>query len=138
MVITGPLDFFTTLRSGDRGAEPTLTPDDSFAACCARASGVQTFPVITAAAPMTALRMRKDRRSIPCGITGSSGNSGNNCSLFDVFILTAPLSLGGLYSKSSFVLDPFDMPLRSSLDARVVGFIGVDMHGQGKAGINAH
>src|SRR5271169_6278718 len=34
----------------------------SVAACCARASGVQTRPVITAAAPMTALRIMNDRR----------------------------------------------------------------------------
>src|SRR6185436_14189915 len=66
MVITGALDFFTTSRSGER-LEPSLGSPASLAACAARASGVQVLAVITAAAPMTALRMRNDRRSMPAG-----------------------------------------------------------------------
>jgi hypothetical protein len=48
----------------------------SFAACWARASGVIVLPVITIAAPMTAFRMRKARRLMLGGLTGSAGNAG--------------------------------------------------------------
>src|SRR4051812_894319 len=96
MVITGPLDFLTTSRSGESGAEPTLTAPASLAAWLARASGVHSFPVMTAAAPMTALRMRNDRRLIPEGMSGPArltGNSRNRFSLLsadgDVFIVTS-------------------------------------------------
>ena len=47
-VITGPLDFFTTFRLGDRPAA-FLGCAASFAAWAARASGVQVVPVMTAA-----------------------------------------------------------------------------------------
>src|SRR4030095_7474252 len=52
----------------------------SLAACWARASVVQTVPVIAAAAPITALRMRKVRRSIFSGRFSSAENSGNRLS----------------------------------------------------------
>src|SRR5688572_24795684 len=66
VVITGPFDFFTTFKSGDTwvpggGVEPT---------CAALACTEQ--PVITAAAPIAALRIRKARRSTPAGASGSS------------------------------------------------------------------
>jgi hypothetical protein len=48
----------------------------SFAACAARASGVQVVPVITAAAPMTALRMRNVRRSMPGEFSVAAGAAG--------------------------------------------------------------
>src|SRR5690242_19170393 len=74
----GPLDFLTTSRSGDMSS-PSLavvvfTSDASLAACWARASGVHVLPVITAAAPMTALRTRKARRSMPAagGVTAEA------------------------------------------------------------------
>jgi hypothetical protein len=80
MVITGPLDLFTTSKSGDIEVEFTGGKADlaaaSVAACRARASGVQVLPVITAAAPMTALRMMKARRLISNLIIGSAGNAG--------------------------------------------------------------
>src|SRR5215471_10597864 len=53
----------------------------SFAACAARASLVQIVPVIAAAAPITALRMRKVRRSMLSGTFSSVENSGNGLSL---------------------------------------------------------
>src|SRR6185503_10443070 len=83
--MTGPLDFFTTSRSGE-SLEPILGSAASFSACWARASGVQALPVITAAAPMTALRMRNDRRSTPAG-TSASATAAGSCGLsagFDV------------------------------------------------------
>src|SRR5688572_33484417 len=61
--MTGPLDFFTTFKSGERVA-PCFGAPASLAAWAARASGVQLRPVITAAAPITPLRMINDRRSI--------------------------------------------------------------------------
>src|ERR1700757_1489236 len=76
--MTGPLDLFTTSRSGDIEVESTLGAADSFAAWAARVSRVQTDPVITAAAPMTALRMMNDRRSMFSGSDDVSGNSGTN------------------------------------------------------------
>jgi hypothetical protein len=76
------LDLFTTSKSCDIEVESSGGNGDlaaaSFSACWARASGVQTRPVITAAAPMTALRMMKDRRLIFDGIANSSGNAGND------------------------------------------------------------
>src|SRR6516225_2662133 len=80
MVITGPLDLFTTSSSGDMVA-PSLGLSASFAACWARASGVQVVPVIAAAAPMTALRMRNARRSMPVGMMDSSGGGNSPSSL---------------------------------------------------------
>src|SRR6186997_2107346 len=74
--MTGPLDFFTTFKSGE-SLEPILGAAASLAACWARASGVQALPVITAAAPMTLLRMMKDRRSMPAGTSVSAGTAGN-------------------------------------------------------------
>src|SRR5258707_4233400 len=60
----------------------------SFAACCARASSVQTDPVIAAAAPITALRMMNVRRSIFSGRFDSAGRSGNTLSLvLGVFLI---------------------------------------------------
>src|SRR6185503_6625700 len=73
--MTGPLDFFTTFRSGDI-LEPILGAAASLAACWARAAGVQALPVITAAAPMTPLRMMKDRRSMPAGTSVSARTAG--------------------------------------------------------------
>src|SRR5215469_3312243 len=69
VVITGPLDSFTTLRLGDRG---TCGFEGGAAAACARASGVSARPVTSAAALMTALRMRNDRRSTPAGTSVGS------------------------------------------------------------------
>src|SRR5215469_7436639 len=84
MVITGPFDFFTTSRSGDIEVESSGGSSDceaaSFVACWARASGVHVLPVITAAAPMIALRIRKVRRSMPEGIAGSAGFAWNSLS----------------------------------------------------------
>src|SRR5262245_1596993 len=96
-VITGPLDLFTTSRSGDI-VVPSLGASflgcaASFAACAARASGVQVVPVSAAAAPMTPLRMRNDRRSTPEGMADSSGGFGNSPSSLGevgVLILEAP------------------------------------------------
>ena len=55
--------------SGGIGTSPPLPSR----LAAARASGVHAAPVITAAAPMTALRMRKDRRLMPAGIADSAG-----------------------------------------------------------------
>src|SRR4051794_9784211 len=65
---------------GERFA-PSLGATASFAACAARASVVQTLPVMTAAAPMTAFRTIKLRRSILAGRFSAGrfstvGNSG--------------------------------------------------------------
>src|SRR5215471_10936912 len=68
-VITGPLDCFTTFRLGE-----SLGTSASFAAWAARASGVIVFPVMTIAAPMTALRMRNERRLMLDGIVDSAGS----------------------------------------------------------------
>src|SRR5262245_60599689 len=89
--MTGPLDFFTTSKSADIVA-PSLGPSASFLACWARASGVQVLPVITAAAPMTALRIRNFRRSTPAGVPDSAGapNSPSSLAEFGVFIESAP------------------------------------------------
>src|SRR6516225_3592733 len=60
----------------------------SFAACAARASLVQIVPVIAAAAPITAFRMRNVRRSMFSGRFSSAENSGNGLSfLSDDFVL---------------------------------------------------
>src|SRR6185503_12943011 len=85
-VITGPLDLFTTSRSGESLA-PILGAVASFAACWARASGVHALPVITAAAPMTALRMRKDRRSRPEGIADSADFVWDRSSFFSGLVV---------------------------------------------------
>jgi hypothetical protein len=72
------LDFFTTFRSGESVAPIFGLPAASLAAWAARASGVQALPVITAAAPMTALRIRNERRSMVDGnseITDSAATS---------------------------------------------------------------
>src|SRR6516225_3364166 len=92
MVITGPLDLFTTSRSCDIEVESSGGNGDfaaaSFAACWARASVVQTVPVIAAAAPITAFRMRKVRRSIFSGRLNSLERSGNGLSfLSEDFVL---------------------------------------------------
>src|SRR6185312_13084394 len=72
--MTGPLDFLTTLRFSDMELESSGGRDGfaaaSVAACWARAWGVQALPVITAAAPITALRMMNVRRSMPEAIVG--------------------------------------------------------------------
>src|SRR4029077_2384221 len=84
-VITGPLDLFTTSKSCDMEVESSggngLFSAASLAACWARASAVQTVPVIAAAAPITAFRMRTVRRSIFSGRFSSAENSGNTLSL---------------------------------------------------------
>src|SRR3954469_15105124 len=75
--MTGALDFFTASRSGDilsPSFGSILGSDASFVARAARASGVQLVPVITAAAPITALRMRNERRSTP--VVGGGAASG--------------------------------------------------------------
>src|SRR6266850_4457357 len=85
--MTGPLDFFTTSRSGDI-VEPCLGCAASFAAWAARVWGVQGTPVIAAAAPMTALRMRNERRSTPEGMFESAGDGRNSpSSLAEVGVL---------------------------------------------------
>src|SRR6478672_6860159 len=80
--MTGPLDFFTTSRSGDMVA-PNFGAPASFVACWARASGVHVRPVMTAAAPMTALRMRNERRSTPAGKAESGADGDGRLSLAD-------------------------------------------------------
>src|SRR5262249_43993439 len=79
--MTGPSDFLTTSRSCDMeppiGCDPSfLAGAASFAACWARASGVQVAPVITAAAPMQALRIRKVRGAGSGGGGGPGGGGG--------------------------------------------------------------
>src|SRR4051812_323840 len=87
--MTGPLEFFTMARSSDMpaprvGLPPALLAVPlaaaSLVACFARASCVQTVPVIAAAAPITALRMIKVRRSMLEDGVESAGNAGNNSS----------------------------------------------------------
>src|SRR5205809_2046452 len=87
--MTGPLDFLTTSRSGER-APPILGAPASFAAWAARASGVQVLPVITAAAPIAALRMMKDLRLRFERIADSAGNAGEGASfsVWAVFMFT--------------------------------------------------
>jgi hypothetical protein len=91
MVITGPLALFTTSKSDDMVVESSAGSGDfaaaSFAACWARASGVQVLPVITAAAPMTALRMMKDRLFKFEGMAGSQGKPGNSPSFLDFVLI---------------------------------------------------
>src|SRR5262245_54356090 len=97
-VITGPLDLFTTSRSGDI-VVPSLGGSflgwaASFAAWAARASGVQVVPVSAAAAPMTPLRMKNERRSTPGG-TDSGGSFAMSPSSFGevgVLMLGTPRS----------------------------------------------
>src|SRR6516225_5150314 len=97
-VITGPFDCFTTFKFGDMEVESSGGNGDfaaaSLAACAARASRVQVVPVITAAAPITALRMMKVRRSMfePCD--SDSGNCGNrSMSLLSDFFMERALSV---------------------------------------------
>src|SRR5215831_9091675 len=88
-VITGPLDCFTTLRLGE-----SLGISASFAAWAARDSGVIVFPVITIAAPMTALRMRNERRLMLDGIVASTGSP----------VESASRSIGGVLFIRAFGL----------------------------------
>jgi hypothetical protein len=84
------LDLFTTSKSDDMEVESSGGNGDlaaaSVAACRARASGVQVAPVITAAAPMTALRMMKARRLMFDGIADSAGKAGKSGSLSAAFV----------------------------------------------------
>ena len=87
-------------RGRATGWRPAWAAAASLAACWARASGVQVVPVITAAAPMTALRMRNDRRSMFNGSNGVSGNDrSRSSSRLDPFILSSRFVLisGGGY-----------------------------------------
>src|SRR5262245_23723861 len=77
--MTGPLDCLTTFRLGESVA-PILGAPASLAACWARASGVQVAPVIAAAAPMTALRIRNERRSRWDGMAWSWADVGASAS----------------------------------------------------------
>src|SRR5215831_7998604 len=79
--MTGPFDLFTTSKSGDIVAEFNLGAPASLAAWAARAWRVQVVPVITAAAPMMALRMTKVRRSMLSERDDVSGKAGNRSSL---------------------------------------------------------
>ena len=79
--MTGPLAFFTTSRSGDTLLAGTGgAAGGGKAACCCGVAGEQ--PVITAVAPMRALRIMNARLSTPAGISaGCSSRSGRNGSL---------------------------------------------------------
>src|SRR6516225_8275765 len=87
--MTGPLDLFTTSKSDDMEVESSGGNEDlaaaSLAACWARASGVIDLPVITIAAPITALRIRKARRLMFEGIADSAGTTADSVSLTAVF-----------------------------------------------------
>src|SRR2546423_3933227 len=123
----------------------------SLAACCARASIVQTVPVIAAAAPITALRMRNVRRSIFSGRFDSAGNSGNRGSLFveDVSLIVVPAGFCWLVVELivrfkflaalvSLALDCVDVTVGAGLYVGGVSFIGVDVHGEFKTRIYSH
>src|SRR6185312_10193605 len=58
--------------SGDN-SPPSFGAAASLVACCARASIAQVVPVIAAAAPITAWRIRKVRRSTSSGRSASAG-----------------------------------------------------------------
>src|SRR5215213_10046452 len=99
--MTGPLDVLTTSRSGERAElilRPASPPEAAFAdccaaasvaACCARASGDHVVPVITAAAPIAALRMRNARRSMPEGMLIGPAETGSNSSSLLVLVIDA-------------------------------------------------
>src|SRR3954470_19897704 len=101
--MTGPLDCFTTFSSGEV-APPSFGAPASLAACAARASGVQVRPVITAAAPITALRTRNARRSMGVAIAGSADEftGGLLFSFCGVFMLH-PLHLICVYWWFAFI-----------------------------------
>src|SRR5688572_30409321 len=62
--MTGPFDFLTTLRSGDSGGATAGAA--AVARLVASAAEIER-PVSTLVAPISALRMRKVRRSTPAG-----------------------------------------------------------------------
>src|SRR5437763_16338866 len=78
----------------------------SVAACCALASGVQTVPVITAAAPMTALRMMNDRRLRFDEIADSTTDAGDTASLLMSCSLA---SKGELICLSDMLISSFPL-----------------------------
>src|SRR5439155_2386367 len=115
----------------ERGLAPNLGLAASFSACAARASFVQIFPVITAAAPMTALRMMKVRRSMLAGISDSVSCVWDSSSfLSGVSMVVSPVLL--------IALNSFDAPLRAGFHVRRIRFIGVNVHRQRKSGVCAH
>jgi hypothetical protein len=146
--MTGPLDRFTTSRSDDMEVESSGGSGDfaaaSLAACWARACGVQTVPVIAAAAPITALRMMNVRRSMLSGRFDSLHNSGNILSFLsedDVLISAAWwLMVGRKFSIAlvSFALDCVDVPLRARLYIRCVPFVRIDVHREFEIRIHSH
>src|SRR4051812_7191658 len=134
MVMTGALALFTTSRSGER-REPSFGSVASFAAWAARASGVHVLAVITAAAPMTALRMMKDRRLMPSGrsaVSGKFGRAASSWGLGSVFISKLDLGSGWVWLRrkwrleqgwgSRLALDSLDESLRAGLHTRGIGF----------------
>ena len=134
---------------------------DSFAAWAERASRVQVVPVITAAAPITAFRMRNVRRSMVAGRFGSAGGSGNNpsllveCGVLMILVFTFCGLRSAIFRSVgcrlnlvvrefsagliSFTLNPVDVAFRAfGPDVSGVGFVGIDVHGQLVTGIDAH
>src|SRR5689334_22973403 len=111
----------------------------SFAACAARASIVQTVPVIAAAAPITAFRMRNVRRSMFSGSSNSLEKSGNELSfLSEDFLLIMVCWFGvgvsglvnALITLISLALNCIDITLRACFNIGGVPFIGIDVHGK--------
>src|SRR6185369_16645976 len=76
VVKTGPLLFLTTARSFDSGgaAPADCSGSDSANAVSVLLRAETTLPVITAAAPTTALRIRKERRSTPGGTSSETAS----------------------------------------------------------------
>src|SRR5262249_17501744 len=80
----------------------------------ARASGFQVVPVIAAAAPITAFRIRNERRSTPAGIADSDDSAKRPSLLEEV---GAFISLGSWFrrlSKGSKVMRLCGTPERAS------------------------
>jgi hypothetical protein len=75
VVITGPLDFLTTSRSGESGTAGGVGGAEAACSTVALAEG-GSHPDNTVTAPIMALRMTKVRRSIPVGVSAvaSSGS----------------------------------------------------------------
>ena len=147
MVITGPLDLFTTSRSGE--IEPEFRAGleaASLAACAARASLVQVVPVMTAAAPITAFRIRKVRRSIFSGGVDAFSGVGVSFILEDAGFMGLELDYGFVQNRFSklsgagdwlsLVLNGVDVALGPSLDMGGIGFIRIDMHRESETRIH--
>src|SRR4051812_38782163 len=71
---------------------PSLGCAASLAACWARASGVHDLPVSAAEAPITALRIKNDRRSTPAGtaVSGGARNGLSSCGIFGSLMRDTP------------------------------------------------